>query len=62
MDRATRWAAERNGAGFNIYFTANLPRHGLRKKPTKADIEVIRCVFADLDANDGRMMDDCLET
>ena len=32
VDRATRWAAERNGAGFNIYFTANLPRHGLREK------------------------------
>ena len=61
VDCATRWAAARNGAGFNIYFTANLPRQGLQKKPTKADIETIRCIFADLDAKDGRTMDDCLE-
>jgi hypothetical protein len=31
----------------NIYFTANLPRQGLQKKPMKADIETIRCIFAD---------------
>ena len=61
VDRATRWAAEQNRVGFNIYFTANLPRQGLQKKPTKADIEAIRCIFADLDAKDGRTMDDCLE-
>ena len=61
MGRATRWAAQLNGADFNIYFTANLPRHGLEKKPTKADIETVRCIFADLDAKDGRTMDACLE-
>ena len=61
VDCATRWAAARNGAGFNIYFTANLPRKGLQKKPTKTDIETIRCIFADLDAKGGRTMDGCLE-
>ena len=61
VGRATRWAAQLNGADFNIYFTANLPRHGLEKKPTKADIETVRCIFADLDAKDGRTMDACLE-
>jgi hypothetical protein len=61
IDLVAGWAAEQNGVGFNIYFTANLPRHGLRKKPTKADIESIRCIFADLDAKDGRAMGDCLE-
>jgi hypothetical protein len=61
VDHATRWAAQLNSADFNIYFTANLPRHGLQKKPTKADIETIRCIFADLDAKDGRTMVSCLE-
>ena len=61
VDCATRWAAEQNRVGFNIYFTANLPRQGLQKKPTKADIEAIRCIFADLDAKDGRTMDELLQ-
>src|ERR1700722_7433810 len=45
---AARWAEQQNVAGSNLYFAANLPVAGLAKKPLKADIHVIRCVFADV--------------
>lgn len=55
-----QWAKERNQAGWNVYFTANLPQPQLNKKPRKAEIGDIRCLYADIDAKAGRGMEECL--
>ena len=54
---AADWAERKNTAGSNIYYTVNLPRIGMAKKPRKDDIEAIRGVYADVDAKDGRTME-----
>lgn len=61
MEAAVEWAERKNRAGFNLYFTPNLPRVSLAKKPRKADIEAIRCLYADVDAKDGRTLDQALD-
>jgi hypothetical protein len=60
VDQAAAWAESRNKAGYNLYYTLNLPRHGTSKKPAKAGIKAVRGFCADVDAKDGRTMDQCL--
>lgn len=47
------WAADRNRAGYGIYFTANEVREGLNKKPAKADITRARFAHVDIDPRPG---------
>lgn len=49
VSAAAGWARQQNAAGRNIYFTVNLVRPGLDKKPTKADIIGVRCAHVDVD-------------
>lgn len=56
------WVERLNAEGYNIYFTPNLPIEGLAKKPAKSDIRVLRiAAAADLDAKNGRSLDDALK-
>jgi hypothetical protein len=57
LSNAASWAAQRNAAGANLYFTLNEPVSGLGKKPTKADIRTLRGIGADIDAKAGRDLD-----
>jgi hypothetical protein len=54
--KVSKWAAEHNRAGCNVYFTPNQPYAGLDKKPSAAEICLIRGVFADIDVTDERPM------
>ncbi len=65
VDRGQRTQRHRLGRGlnrdherarFNMYFTANQPRPGCGRKPSKADIAALRCAYADIDAKDDRDM------
>jgi hypothetical protein len=49
IDAALADAATANGNGFNIYWTVNIVRPKLHKKPTKADITHARFVHVDID-------------
>ena len=57
---ATGWVRGLNRdherARFMMYFTANQPRPGCGRKPSKADIAALRCAYADIDAKDDRDM------
>ena len=53
---ASAWAADRSKAGFNLYWTPNLPAAGLAKKPAKADMHWLRALYADVDAKAGRTL------
>lgn len=46
---ATKWAAERNGRGCNIYWSVNYVQPGLNRKAAKADIIGFRYVHVDID-------------
>lgn len=48
-ERAVAWAAERNAAGENVYWTVNTVRAGLHKKPGKAHIAAARFAHVDID-------------
>ena len=50
LDTVAAWATERSKAGFNLYFTPNLPTTGLARKPAKADMTALRALYADVDA------------
>lgn len=54
LSDAADWVERHNAAGFNIYFTLNLPQSGLSKKPAKAEIIELRGLAADIDAKNGR--------
>jgi hypothetical protein len=54
----TDWAARLNGAGANLYFTLNEPLPGLCRKAAKAAIRMLRGIGADIDAKDGRSLED----
>lgn len=57
-DAATRWATAQNSAGKGVYFTVNLTKHGLNKKPGKEDIVAARFCHCDIDPPaDGRAWD-----
>jgi hypothetical protein len=58
LANAANWATQRSAAGSNLYFTLNKPLDGLGKKPAKSDIEILRGNGADIDAKDGRSLDD----
>lgn len=49
VDAALDGAEKANAQGFNIYWTVNIVRPGLNKKPTKADITHARFVHVDID-------------
>ena len=57
---ATVWAQDKNQAGYNLYFAANRPKPGLAKKASKQDIHSITAVYGDIDAKDGRTMEEAL--
>lgn len=46
---AAAWAAERNEAGDNLYWSPNAVRPGLNKKARKADVAVVRYAHVDID-------------
>jgi hypothetical protein len=52
------WAAQRNAAGANLYFTLNEPVTGLCKKAAKSDIRTLRGAAADIDAKQGRSLEE----
>ena len=60
IDAAAHWAEQHNHSGWNLYFTANLPRAGTPNKPAKDGIEAVRCFYADLDVKDGRTPQHCV--
>lgn len=43
------WANAQNSAGMNVYYSVNLVRPGVSKKPAKADIVGIRFAHIDID-------------
>lgn len=49
IERALDNAAKANENGFNIYWTVNIVRPGLNRKPAKADITHARFVHVDID-------------
>ncbi len=49
IDAAVAWAAQSNAGGLNIYWTVNLVRPGVNKKPSKDDIEAARFAHVDVD-------------
>ncbi len=51
VDQAEEFSANLPGANYRLdtYFSINLPRSAMNKKPLKADIGTIRAVFVDLD-------------
>jgi hypothetical protein len=61
LEEVTRWADEINRRGSNLYFCPNLPKPGLAKKPSDGEISEIRAIYADIDAKDGRSMDEARE-
>jgi hypothetical protein len=60
LSNAASWAAHRNAAGANLYFTLNEPSPGLSRKPSKLDIRLLRGIGADIDAKNGRSIEDAL--
>ena len=46
---AAVYAAEHNRKGFNVYWTANISRSNVHKKPKKPDIEAARFCHVDID-------------
>ena len=50
LDAVAAWATKQSKAGFNLYFTPNLPTMGLARKPAKADTTALRALYADVDA------------
>jgi hypothetical protein len=48
-EEAIAWAIDHNLRGLNVYWTVNLVRSGLHKKPTKKDIIGIRFTHLDID-------------
>jgi hypothetical protein len=50
------WAVKQN-VDWNLYFTPNSTTRGLAKKAAKGDIPELRAVFADVDAKDGRTLE-----
>ena len=46
---AAAWAEQRNAAGANVYYSANVVRSGLNKKASKEDVTAIRYAQVDID-------------
>jgi hypothetical protein len=57
---AAAWAERLSADGCNIYYSSNQPAPGTNKKPLKSDIQFIRCWHADVDAKDGRTLEQAL--
>jgi hypothetical protein len=58
--QAGAWATERSEAGGNIYFQLNEPRFGLARKGGRTDVVALRGFGADVDAKNGRSMEEGL--
>lgn len=57
-ERATKWAADLNVAGRNIYYTTNQCHAGVTNKPSKQDIQKARFAHVDIDPpKDGSALD-----
>jgi len=55
---AVAWASDQNQQGRNIYWTVNVVRAGLNKKPAKVDMTAARFLHVDIDPpKDGRPFD-----
>ncbi|WP_342628189.1 AAA family ATPase [Nguyenibacter vanlangensis] len=50
-EAATRWAADQNTAGMNVYWSVNVTQEGLHRKTSKADIVAARFLHVDIDPN-----------
>lgn len=50
---AAQWAADRNSAGRNVYWTVNGVRPGVNRKPGKSDIVAARFAHVDIDPPKG---------
>src|SRR5215217_5191785 len=48
-DKATAWAIAQNQRGYGVYWTVNIVRARLNKKPQKADIAAARFLHVDID-------------
>jgi hypothetical protein len=59
VDQAEEFTANLPGANLRLdtYFSINLPRSAMNKKPLKADIGTIRAVFVDLDPDKSKPID-----
>lgn len=49
VDAAADWVISENGQGFNCYWTVNIVRANLHKKPAKTDMVAARFVHVDVD-------------
>jgi hypothetical protein len=49
VEKATAWAVSQNQSGRGLYWTVNVVREGLDKKPTKRDIQAARFLHVDID-------------
>lgn len=57
-DAAADWIVRENAKGYNLYWTVNIVRGRLGKKPSKQDMDAARYVHVDLDApKDGGVFD-----
>jgi hypothetical protein len=57
---AGEWAKRWNTDGYNIYYGSNRTRPDLSGKASKVDIDGLRLVAADVDAKNGRTLDQAL--
>jgi hypothetical protein len=61
LPHAVDWVERHNAAGRNIYFALNAPVAGLATKPSKSEIIDLRGVPADVDAKNGRSIDEAFD-
>ena len=55
---AADWIVQENAKGYNLYWTVNIVREGLNKKPAKEDMRAARFVHVDVDPpKDGSAFD-----
>lgn len=60
---AADWACEMNASGFNAYWTVNICRPGVNRKPKKSDIIAARFLHVDIDPpKDGSVFDKAVAT
>lgn len=48
-DSAAQWAIKQNAKGYNLYWTVNIVRKGVEKKPAKSDMIGARFLHVDVD-------------
>lgn len=56
-DAVRRWIHDHSGGRWNLYFTPNVTRGHVRKKPKKADMAEAVALFCDVDPRAGEPLD-----